>query len=166
MSGGRWLRGKAQFFGDKLACGKCHAIGGEGSHVGPDLSNLVYRDYASVRKDVEFPNGAINPDHLASLIELTDGDTVTGIIQRESDGVLTVVDGAAASRRLARTDVRSVKPSAVSLMPEGLWAGMTDEERRDLMTFLLTAPLEPWPVPPEVQGPTAPAPRRPAGFEA
>jgi hypothetical protein len=76
------------------------------------------------------------------------------------------VDGAAASRRLARTGVKSVKPSAVSLMPEGLWAGITDEERRDLMTFVMTAPLEPWPVPPEVQGHTAPAPRRRAEFEA
>jgi len=166
IAGGRWLRGKALFFGDKLACSKCHAIRGEGSHVGPDLSNLLYRDYASVRKDVEFPNAAINPDHVASLIELTDGDTLTAIIQREADGFLTVVDGAAASRRLARTGVRSVKPSAISLMPEGLWAGMTDEARRDLMTFLLTTPLEPWPVPPEVQGHAAPAPRRRAEFEA
>ena len=166
IAGGRWLRGKAQFFGDKLACGKCHAIRGEGSHVGPDLSNLVYRDYASVRKDVEFPNAAINPDHVASIIELADGDSLTGIVQREADGVLTIVDGTGKARELPRIGLKSVKPSAVSLMPEGLWAGMTDEERRDLMSFLLTTPLEPWPVPPEVQGHAAPAARRRADFES
>jgi putative heme-binding domain-containing protein len=165
IAGGRWLRGKAQFFGDKLACGKCHAIRGEGSHVGPDLSNLVYRDYASVRKDIEFPNAAINPDHVASILELANGETLTGIIQREADGVLAVVDGTAVTRQLPRIGLKSVKPSTVSLMPEGLWAGVTDEERRDLMSFLLTTPLEPWPVPPEVQGHAAPAARRRAEFE-
>ncbi len=165
IAGGRWLRGKAQFFGDKLACGKCHVIRGEGSQVGPDLSNLVYRDYASVRKDIEFPNAAINPDHVASVIELADGETLTGIVQREADGMLTIVDGTAA-RQLPRTGLKSVKPAAVSLMPEGLWAGMNDEERRDLMTFVLTTPLDPWPVPPEVQGHAAPAARRRAEFES
>jgi hypothetical protein len=43
---------------------------------------------------------------------------------------------------------------------------MTDEERRDLMTFVLTTPLEPWPVPPEVQGHAAPPARRRAEFES
>src|SRR6185503_13259562 len=64
IAGGKWLPGKRLFFSDKLACAKCHAIRGEGPHVGPDLSNLLHRDYASVRKDLEFPNAAINPDHV------------------------------------------------------------------------------------------------------
>src|SRR5439155_8763584 len=117
-------------------------------------------------KDVKFPNAAINPDHVASVIELTNGDTLTGIVQREADGVLTIVDGTAVARQLPRTGVKSVIPAAVSLMPDGLWAGMTDEERRDLMTFVLTTPLAPWPVPPEVQGHAAPAARRRAEFES
>jgi hypothetical protein len=31
-----------------------------------------------------------------------------------------------------------MKPSAVSLMPEGLWQNLTAEQQRDLMTYLLT----------------------------
>src|SRR6185503_20366419 len=104
--------------------------------------------------------------HVASVIELADGDALTVIVQREADGVLTIVDGTAMARQLPRSGVKSVKPSAVSLMPEGLWAGMTDEERRDLMIFVLSTPLEPWPVPPEVQGHAAPAARRRAEFES
>ena len=34
------------------------------------------RDYASVRKDIEFPNAAINPDHVASNLELADGNVI------------------------------------------------------------------------------------------
>jgi putative heme-binding domain-containing protein len=166
IAGGNWLQGKRLFFSDKLACMKCHAIRGEGQHVGPDLSNLLYRDYASVRKDLEFPNAAINPDHVASVIELADGDLATGIVQYEQDGVLQVVTGAGAVEKIARTTVKSIKPAELSLMPEGLWEPMTETERRDLMTFLLTAPLEPHPLPLEVQGQKLPPPRKRSEIEA
>src|SRR5262249_5956753 len=41
----KWLQGRRIFFGDKAACFTCHRIRGEGHLVGPDLSNLVHRDY-------------------------------------------------------------------------------------------------------------------------
>jgi len=47
-------------------------------------------------------------------------------------------------------------------MPEGLWEALTKEEQRDLMTFLLTVPLEPAPI--ERDG--APPPRRLAEVNA
>ena len=63
IEGGDWARGKKIFFGEQAACSKCHQIGGEGGTIGPDLSNLIYRDYASVYKDITEPSAAINPDH-------------------------------------------------------------------------------------------------------
>lgn len=140
IAGGNWLHGRRLFFSEKLACAKCHAVRDEGSRVGPDLSNLVHRDYSIVRKDIQFPNAAINPDHVASLIELTDGEAITAIVQRETDGVLTATDATGQPREISRAKVKSVKPSALSLMPEGLWEAMDDAEQRDLMTFLLTVP--------------------------
>jgi putative heme-binding domain-containing protein len=142
ISGGNWQRGRELFFGAKLACYRCHAMRGEGAHVGPDLSNLTQRDYASVRKDIEFPNAAINPDHVASKIELADGDVLTAIIQKEDATSYSVADSGGATKVILKSEVKSVKPSTLSLMPEGLWGGMTDEQRRDLMTFLLRAPTE------------------------
>ncbi len=137
ISGGDWGAGRELFFSAKLACSRCHTIGGEGGHVGPDLSNLTQRDYASVRKDIEFPNAAINPDHVASNIELNDGDVLTAIVHKEDSTSYTVADGSGTVRTLLKKDVNSVKPSKMSLMPEGLWAGMSESQRRDLMTFLL-----------------------------
>ena len=160
IAGGHWLPGKRLFFSDRLACAKCHAIRGEGQRVGPDLSNLVHRDYASVRQDIQLPNAAINPDHVASDMELSDGESVTGLLQRETDGLLQVAMANGVVRQIARKDVKSVKPSALSLMPEGLWEAMTAEERRDLMTFLLTSPLEPQAVAVEAQGQKPPPARK------
>ena len=160
IAGGNWLHGRGFFFGDKIGCAKCHAIRGEGGHAGPDLSNLMHRDYASVRKDIEFPNAALNPDHIASVIELSDGESLTGLVQREADGMFQVAMANGVVQQIARKNVKSVKPSALSLMPEGFWAALTDEERRDLMTFLLTSPLEPQAVAVEAQGQKPPPARK------
>ena len=166
ITGGNWLHGRRLFLSDRLACARCHVVDGEGAKVGPDLSNLVHRDTASVRKDIRFPNAALNPDHLASRIDLRDGTSRQGIVQREADGVLHVVTAGGAVERIARTEVASVTPSPVSLMPEGLWEAMSETERRDLLTFLLTRPLETPAVPPEVQGQKRPAVRAATDWQA
>ncbi|HMO65606.1 MAG TPA: ThuA domain-containing protein, partial [Verrucomicrobiota bacterium] len=166
LAGGNWQRGRRLFHGDQLACAKCHTIHGEGARVGPDLSNLAQRDYASVRQDIEFPNAALNPDHLASVLELADGETVTGLVLREEGGRLTVVTGSGAEEGIPRAGVKAIRPAAASLMPEGLWNGMTEAQQRDLMTYLLTAPPPPAEVAPELQGHRRPPARARAEFAA
>ena len=52
LAGGNWLRGRQLYFG-KANCHSCHAVGGQGGPIGPDLSNLVHRDYASVVRDIQ-----------------------------------------------------------------------------------------------------------------
>jgi putative heme-binding domain-containing protein len=146
IAGGNWLHGSRLFFGAKVACAKCHTLRGEGGHVGPDLSNLIHRDYGSVQRDIRQPNAALNPDHLASIVELKDGDDLVGLMTAESPAEITVVDVSATPHRVARSRVKAIRPSTLSLMPEGLWEAMNAEERRDLMTFLLTVALEPAPL--------------------
>lgn len=43
LAGGNWSRGKKLFFGESI-CANCHSIGGKGKTIGPDLSNLIFRD--------------------------------------------------------------------------------------------------------------------------
>ena len=158
IAGGNWLHGRRLFTGEKAGCAKCHVIRGEGGHIGPDLSNLVHRDYDSVVKDIRFPNATLNPDHVASVVDLTDGETLVGLLTGETPGSITVTESTGKVSTLPRAGVRRITPSPLSLMPEGLWDGLSAVERRDLLTFLLTDP-----VPVEarlpVQGQTAPSPR-------
>src|SRR6185369_12621011 len=106
-----------------------------------------------------------NPDHVASTIELTDGEPVNGIILSDKDNVIKLAMATGAAELLPRTRVKSIKPAQLSLMPEGLWDAMSAEERRDLMTFLLTIPLEPYPSEPVIQGHKMPEPRKRADVE-
>lgn len=140
IQGGRWDEGKRLFFGDRVACGKCHAIRGEGGKIGPDLSNLVHRDYESVLKDIVQPSATINPDHVAYTIRLKNGDVLSGVIlsSTASSIALGVVSGDALT--VDRREIDRMEPSKISLMPENLLFGLASEAIRDLMTFLLTPP--------------------------
>jgi cell division protein ZapD len=50
---GDWENGKGLFFGERFGCARCHRARDEGGVIGPDLSNLVSRDPASVLRDIE-----------------------------------------------------------------------------------------------------------------
>lgn len=139
LDGGSWARGRAEFFGEQAACAKCHAIHGRGGDLGPDLSNLVHRDYASVFRDIENPSFAVNPDHIASVVEMTDGRTFTGIVRTAGDK-LRVGDEKGVVTEVAKADVEKVTAAQRSIMPEGLPKLLGPERMRDLMTFLLTQP--------------------------
>jgi len=162
LAGGHWLHGQKIFFGEQVGCYKCHQIRGAGGKLGPDLSNLVSRDYASVLRDITAPNATINPDHLAYNVGLKNGDTFAGVLQSDSSNAIVVGVASGESMRIAKNQIASIVPSAISLMPEGLTQGLDTQQLKDLMTFLLIAPLEPAAL--EATGP--PAPRTRAEIEA
>ncbi len=138
IAGGDWQRGRAVFMSPQAACSACHVAHGAGGIIGPDLSNLVHRDYASVLKDIVQPSAAINPDRIAYAIELKDGNSVGGIILEESPDAIVLGDAAGGKRTLPRATIAGMKASTMSLMPEGLWQNLNAQQQRDLMTFLLT----------------------------
>ena len=140
IAGGDWNRGKTIFFGEKAACSKCHQLGGAGGKIGPDLSNLIYRDYASVVKDITQPSAAINPDHLAYIIELKDGESVTGVIVENTTDHVAIGQANGAVQTIARNRIATMRASSLSLMPEGLLQALNGAQQRDLLTFLLTTP--------------------------
>src|SRR5262249_23504506 len=107
LAGGSWARGRAVFFDATNGCAKCHSVQGQGGAIGPDLSNLVARDYASVMRDVTQPSFAINPDYLTYVVNLTDGRSLTGVVR--SDGSkLTVGDKDGKTTTVDRSAVESL----------------------------------------------------------
>ncbi len=143
LAAANWLHGRRIFFGERAACSTCHRIRGEGHLVGPDLSNLVHRDFNSVLKDLLAPNAAINPDHVNYQVELNDGESVSGVLQRESPESITLAQAGGNLLRIPRREIRGMTFSSLSLMPEGLHTAIGDEGIKHLMKFLLVSPLEP-----------------------
>jgi len=139
LEGGSWARGRAEFFSEQAACAKCHVVHGRGGDIGPDLSNLVHRDYASVLRDIENPSFALNPDHIGSVVEMTDGRTFIGLVRTAGDK-LRIGDEKGVVFEVAKADVEKLTPAPRSIMPEGLPKLIGPARMRDLMTFLLTPP--------------------------
>jgi putative heme-binding domain-containing protein len=139
---GKWLHGRRVFFGDG-GCVTCHTIRGEGTAFGPDLSNLVYRDRDSVIHDITKPSATINPDMTGSLVKFKDGTEVSGIVQTLTDSKIVIRQPANVQTERPRSDVVSVEPMRNSLMPDATAQNLTPGQMEDLLTFLLTNPLEP-----------------------
>ncbi|RYE16263.1 MAG: hypothetical protein EOP51_26110, partial [Sphingobacteriales bacterium] len=113
-------------------------MNGKGKAIGPDLSNLIFRDYKSVMRDIHTPSAAINPDYIASTVTLTDKSTLTGWVSSTSDS-LTVRDIGGNKTTVAISKVASSKALTESLMPAGLDVMLGQQKMKDLLTFLLTA---------------------------
>lgn len=162
LQGGSWRRGREIFFGEQAQCSKCHKVRGQGNDVGPDLSNLIHRDYESVLRDIREPSAAINPDYITYHAELTNGRVLTGTLRTLPNGKLVLSDGTGKQTVFDRNSVESLTPVSESTMPAGLDKTLNPDQLRDLLTFLLTEPL----TPAALERPGAPPPRRRAEIDA
>ncbi|MFN5074852.1 MAG: hypothetical protein ACK5MO_04600, partial [Planctomyces sp.] len=88
LQGGSWGRGRRVFHSDAAGCYRCHAMQGRGAAIGPDLGNLIHRDYASVLRDLQNPGFAINPDDVGQTVVVKDGRVLTGVLQTRGDRML------------------------------------------------------------------------------
>jgi putative heme-binding domain-containing protein len=131
--GGDWEAGRALFFGE-AKCSTCHTVRGEGGRVGPNLSNLVQINPESVMQDIVEPSARINPDHVSYIIETRAGDTLSGLVRQEGDRVI-VSEAADKVTTIDKGEVKEIRPSKVSLMPEG-YRELGERKLRDLVTFL------------------------------
>jgi putative heme-binding domain-containing protein len=145
LEGGNWGKGRNVFHSEAGSCFKCHTSPGSphtmsgGIMIGPDLGNLVHRDYASVLRDIQNPSFAINPDYLGQVVLMQDGHVLTGVVQSQA-GELVIGDVNGKVTRFTKGEIESMKPAEISIMPKGLDEKFTPEQLRDLMTYLLTSP--------------------------
>jgi putative heme-binding domain-containing protein len=154
LQGGDWLLGRKVFFSELAGCFKCHKVNGQGGEIGPDLSNLPQRDYASVLRDITQPSYAINPDYISYVVILRDGRQVTGSVRTLIDWLL-VSDTNAEVTSIRRDQVEEMNPSPVSIMPADIDKRLGRQRMKDLLTFLLSqAPSMP------DYGPETPPPAR------
>ncbi len=162
LQGGNWTRGRAVFFSEQAQCAKCHAVRGQGGDIGPDLSNLMHRDYESVLRDLREPSAAINPDYITYVVELKNGRLLTGTVRTLPGDKLAVGDGTGKQTIVTKANIEAMTPAPISTMPTGLDKTLGPEKLRNLLTFLLTEPL----APAKLERPGAPPPRRRAEVEA
>ena len=134
------VRGRELFFNEsKGACAKCHSIDGSARKAGPDLfaagDKLPRRDLI---ESILEPSAAIAVGYGATIVETKAGDEFVGVIKEASETQIELMTAEGKSAKIATSDIQQQRTSAVSLMPEGLHAGLSREEFADLVQFLTT----------------------------
>ncbi len=124
---------------DRL-CASCHLLRGHGYAVGPDLAPFRGKPSADFLTAILDPNAAIEPRFVAWTAELKDGRSLTGIVRDESATGLKLLQPSGQSETLRRSEIASLSPHALSLMPEGLDRSLTPADLADLIAWIKSAP--------------------------
>jgi len=139
-AGGKAEHGRALFSDLKgLACVKCHAVGGQGGAVGPELTSVG----AKYPKDeiitaVLYPSAKISSGYEPVTIATADGKVVTGIVKGETPDAVEVEDAEGKRLKVAKGDIDERKQGDVSIMPNGLAEGLSRQDFADLIAYLET----------------------------
>jgi putative heme-binding domain-containing protein len=120
-----------------LLCVTCHAIGGAGSSIGPDLVSLGASapvDY--IIQSLLDPNAKIKEGHHMTVVTMNDGRFFSGSQTSDADGTLVLRDITGKTHSLRSAQVKSKFISPVSMMPPGLTASLQPEEFSHLVAFM------------------------------
>jgi putative heme-binding domain-containing protein len=116
-------------------CQQCHTLFGEGGKVGPDLTGSNRGDLGYILENIVDPNAVIPNDYRAWNLETVDDRNVTGVVKQQSPDSITIVT-ANETLVVPRKDIRELRQSKLSMMPEGLLDQLKDQEVRDLLYYL------------------------------
>jgi putative heme-binding domain-containing protein len=123
-------------------CVVCHRFNGEGGATGPDLSQVSGRFSAKdLCESIVEPNKVISDQYKASIIETNSGKVLTGKVVSETATQLVLVTDPEDSTKVVevqKTEIESIKPSPVSLMPAKLIDGLNQNEVLDLLAYMLS----------------------------
>jgi putative heme-binding domain-containing protein len=128
--------GRAVF---EKACAQCHVVGTLGHEVGPNLTGQSHRSIEDLVSNILDPNMAINPNYLSVSVETKDGELLTGILAAETPAEITLLQAQGLRSTLRRDRIGRQESAGTSLMPEGLEAGLSPQDLRNLVAFLQTA---------------------------
>lgn len=132
LSGDR-TRGETVF---KSVCFQCHGKGAGAERVGPDLASLEDRSPPTLLVAILDPNREVKPIYVAYDIETRDGQDYLGVIANETANSITIRRVGGVDDIILRTNIKSLRSTNLSLMPDGLEAGITEQQMADLLRFL------------------------------
>lgn len=117
-------------------CGNCHRLFNAGGSVGPDLTPYRRDDIATLLLNIVNPSAEIREGYENHYVETRDERSLSGFIVRQDDGVIVLRGLDGQDVVIQRSDVSEIRPAGMSLMPEGLLEGMTDQNVRDFFAYL------------------------------
>jgi putative membrane-bound dehydrogenase-like protein len=130
---GRWAEGEQVFAKN---CGVCHKMFGQGKEIGPDLTAADRKNQEFMLSNIVDPSMVIRNEYMNYNVFMKDGRLLMGLLAESTPNSVTILDAEDKRTVLARGEIEELRPSQVSLMPEGLLEAFEAQDIRDLFHFL------------------------------
>jgi putative heme-binding domain-containing protein len=118
-------------------CIKCHQIGEEGNMIGPPLTVIGGKlSKAQLYESILYPSAAIEMGYETWVVKTKDGEVFSGIKAEDTADHITIKDTDGKYHDVDRDKIGKLVKQNVSLMPEGLNEGMTQQELVNLVEYL------------------------------
>lgn len=128
--------GERVFRNEKLGCLKCHAVGGAGGKVGPDMISLgasAQPDY--LLESLLNPNAKVKENYHTIIIATASGKVLSGVQVKQSKEEVVIRTANDELVTVPTSEIDDITPG-LSLMPEGLVDALTDQELASMVRFL------------------------------
>jgi putative heme-binding domain-containing protein len=121
----------------KSNCVSCHAIGGAGGLMGPDLSSLgTSSPVETIIKSILYPAESIKEGYELQRVVKKDGSEMMGYLVSDGSSEIVLREVTGKSISVPKSQIDKVEKTPGSLMPSGLTGGLEKEEFMHLVGFL------------------------------
>ncbi len=127
-------KGKLQFM---ARCFICHKLFNEGGTIGPDLTGYDRANVDFWLDNMFTPSLEIREGFGAYIVKTKGGQILTGLIDAQDGSGIVIKDMANNKTPVKQADIEKMEASPISLMPEGLTAGMSDADLKDFFAYLM-----------------------------
>jgi putative heme-binding domain-containing protein len=127
-------KGKLQF---TARCFICHKLFGEGGTIGPELTGYDRANVDFWLDNLFNPSMEIREGFGAYIVKTKSGQFLTGLIDAQDANGIVIKDMANNKTAVKQIDIEKMEASPISLMPEGMTAGMSDVDMKDLFSYLM-----------------------------
>jgi len=128
----------AQLF-KRQGCTACHTITPDEAPKGPMLLDIAKRyDKPTLLQSVLKPNAVIAQGFESWIFGMSNGDRVSGFVTSEGAEDLTIRTVNGEQITLVKTRIEQRRKADLSMMPEGIVAGLSPKDVASLLAFLET----------------------------
>ena len=137
IDGGDVRAGRKVFFDfEATRCTRCHTLNNNGGNAGPVLNGIGKRlTPDKLLEALITPSASIAEGFSTTTVELHDGMITSGVITKDQDGSITIVDINGKPESIAWTKIKSRKANKDSAMP-AMSGPLSKRQIRDLIAFL------------------------------
>ena len=119
-------------------CIDCHALNGEGSDLGPDLSAISGRGLKFLAEAILQPAKTLTEGYETYVVVEQDGRQTIGLKTRDDADEIDITKATGEVITIAKADIKEISLDPLkSVMPDDLSEAMTVKDYQDVLSFLL-----------------------------